>query len=83
MAILTDMGKRMSIKLIQEAVNDHLSRLTPAQVEGIVAEYPNDDTAKQIIEAAYLFINDRNVETAKKMLYNSAVDLLNEGDYPR
>jgi hypothetical protein len=83
MAILTDMGKRMSIRLIQEAVNDHLSRLTPAQVEGIVAEYPDDDTAKQIVEAAYLFTNDRNVETAKKMLYNSAKFLLDEGDYPR
>jgi len=73
----------MSINLIQEAVDDYLERLTPAQVEGIIAEYPNDDTAKQIIEAAYLFINDRNIETAKKMLYNSAKFLLEESDYPR
>jgi len=73
----------MSIRLIQEAVDDHLDRSTPAEVEGIVAEYPDDNTARDILEAAHLFINDRNVETAKKMLYNSAVDLLNEGDYPR
>lgn len=73
----------MSINLIQEAVNEHLDRLTPAQVEGIVDEYPNDDTAKDLLEVAHLYKNDRNIETAKKMLYNSARFLLDEGDYPR
>lgn len=73
----------MSINLIQEAVNEHLDRLTPAQVEGIVAEYPDDDTAKDLLEVAHLYKNDRNIETAKKMLYNSAMFLLDEGDYPR
>lgn len=63
----------MSVNLIQEAVNDYLLSMSMEDLDIFLDKFPDDSIAHTILDNAYLFINDGNVQTAKRMLYTTAV----------
>lgn len=69
----------MSMQLIEGAVIDYLKSIQNYdEISDVINGNISDTLVDDILESAYMHKNDRNVETAKNLLYNNVVRCIQE-----